>query len=205
MRVIDLTQTFDGDMPVYPGDRKPYLRRIAEREREGFIDHELLTTMHVGTHIDAKSHMIEGGEGIAEIPAERCIGRGHLLDCRGHATISGDLLDGRVIAPGDIVLLLTGLSAKFRKPEYFEDFPLVSEDFAKRVVDFGVSMLGMDSPGPDHAPYPVHRLLLSNGVLILENLTNLESLLGIEKFQVLALPLKLQADAAPARVVAVLE
>ena len=62
-------------------------------------------------------------------------------------------------------------------------------------------MVGMDTPSPDHAPYKVHKILLGNEILILENLTNLEQLLN-KNFEVIALTPKLEADAAPARVVA---
>lgn len=48
---------------------------------------------------------------------------------------------------------------------------------------------------------PVHKILLKNDILIIENLTNVEELEGKE-FKIHALPLKLQLDGAPARVVA---
>jgi kynurenine formamidase len=48
----------------------------------------------------------------------------------------------------------------------------------------------------------VHKILLSAELLIIENLTNLEALLGIDKFDVVALPAKLQCEAAPVRVIA---
>jgi arylformamidase len=54
---------------------------------------------------------------------------------------------------------------------------------------------------PDHEPFNVHKILLSAGVLIIENLTNLDELSGKE-FTVYALPVKLQIDGAPARVIA---
>jgi kynurenine formamidase len=48
----------------------------------------------------------------------------------------------------------------------------------------------------------VHKILLAKPVLIIENLTHLEKLAGVDSFEVFALPMKLEADAAPARVVA---
>ena len=35
MKIIDLTQTFTKDMPVYPGDPKPSLQRGANLEKDG--------------------------------------------------------------------------------------------------------------------------------------------------------------------------
>lgn len=80
---------------------------------------------------------------------------------------------------------------------------MVTDAFAQALVEAGVHMLGLDTPTPDRAPFPVHKILLGNGVLIAENLTNLEELLTVPSFIVFALPAKLQADAAPARVIAV--
>jgi len=60
----------------------------------------------------------------------------------------------------------------------------------------------MDTPSPDGPPFPVHKALLSEHILIIENLTNLDKLLEVNRFRVLAVPLKLKADAAPARVIA---
>lgn len=58
-------------------------------------------------------------------------------------------------------------------------------------------------PGPDlDKPWVTHKILLENEILILENLTNLDQLINIKDFEVIALPTKLQADAAPLRVIA---
>lgn len=54
---------------------------------------------------------------------------------------------------------------------------------------------------PDHKPFPIHRILLRNDILIIENLTNLKELIG-KKFKVYAFPINLQIEASPVRVVA---
>lgn len=203
MRFIDLTHTFDAKMPVYPGDPESSLTQIASIEKEGFSDHELHTAMHVGTHMDAPLHMIEHGMCLSEIPVERFLGKGHLIDAQGHERISGDLLDGVHIERGDIVLIMTGFSRKFRSKEYYTEYPELTSDCAERLVACGISIVGMDTPSPDRPPFPVHKILLGNGILIIENLTNLEALLNVPTFTVSALPMKLAADAAPVRVVAI--
>ncbi|MFC3748626.1 hypothetical protein [Paenibacillus sp. GCM10012306] len=57
-------------------------------------------------------------------------------------------------------------------------------------------------PSPDRFPFEIHKYLLSNDVLILENLTNVDALLGKEKFEVMALPLRIRSDSAISRVIA---
>ena len=61
----------------------------------------------------------------------------------------------------------------------------------------------MDMPDPDYPPYKYHKKFLKAGILILENLTNLQNLIGIDDFEVLALPLKIHAEASFVRAVCV--
>jgi kynurenine formamidase len=159
--------------------------------------------MHIGTHIDAPAHMFTGGASIADLPPEAFFGRGRLIDARQADVIGPELLDASPAASGDIVLVLTGFSERFGDPIYYSGYPEISEAFAAGLVARGVRMLGLDTPSPDRAPFQVHKLLLANGVLIAENLTNLAALAGLAAFDVVALPAKYAADGAPARVVAI--
>jgi len=163
---------------------------------------EVTTGMHVGTHLDAPLHMIPGGRSLPEIPPEKFFGRGVLIDAREKSQITVDLLTGTELQPGDAVLLHTGFSRHFREARYYQDFPTIAEDFAAALVAARIHLLGLDTPSPDRAPYPIHRQLLSAEIVIAENLTRLDRLLGIANFEVIALPVKFKAEAAPARVVA---
>lgn len=203
MRYIDLTRTVTDGMPVFPGDPPVRLVAAASVAVDGFADHQITAGMHAGTHLDAPAHMLSGAGGIADLPASAFFGRGCLIDARGHAAAGPELLDRACAGPGDIVLVLTGHANCFGSPAYYADYPEISARFAEALVARGVKMLGFDAPSPDRAPYPVHKRLLSQGVLILENLVNLEALIGVTAFDVVALPAKYAADAAPVRAVAV--
>jgi kynurenine formamidase len=63
-------------------------------------------------------------------------------------------------------------------------------------------MLGLDTPTPDQSPFLIHKILLGNEILIIENLTHTEELLEFPNFEIIALPLKIDADGSPARVIA---
>lgn len=202
MKLIDLTHTYTDNMPVYPGDPSPSLKPAASIPKDGYTDHKLKTLMHVGTHMDAPLHMIEGGKTMDEIPLEMFFGPGVLLDARGKTLIDESLVQGVAMEKGSIVLLYTGYFEKYRTSSYYEGFPKVSEGFAKEMVSQGVKIVGMDIIGPDDPPYPTHTMLLGHGILIIENLTNLDKLLEVKTFEVIALPMKLAADAAPVRVIA---
>lgn len=112
------------------------------------------------------------------------------------------LLKGNTIGKNGMVLVMTGHGQKFREPDYYTTYPEISEGFAKKLMDRGVSIIGMDTPSPDRPPFAVHKILLGNNVLIIENLTNLEALLDIPHFEVIALPAKFHTDAAAVRVIA---
>lgn len=200
-RLVDLTQTFTDNMPVFPGDPCARLYQTMGVTKDGFTDHKIESTMHVGTHIDAPLHMIEGGACICDIPLNQCTGKGHLIDARGKKTIDADVLQGHDIQAGDIVLIWTGWSDKFRDAVYYTDYPVLTSALGQTLVDKKIAMVGMDTPSPDHDPFPVHKILLSKGILIIENMTNLAALAD-QKFKIHAYPMKYQSDAAPARIVA---
>ncbi len=189
-------------MPVYPGDVTPTLRQIATVGTEGFSDFQLTSSMHVGTHIDAPAHMIDGGKNLLEVEPSQFFGRGVLIDARNISLITAEVLHGARLRAGDIVLVNTGWSVYFGQPRYYEDFPKVETSFADVLIAAGVSAAGFDSPSPDTAPFATHKKLLGHGILIIENLVNLERLLGVGEFEVVALPVKFAADGGLARVVA---
>lgn len=192
MTLIDLTQILNQSTPVYPGDPKPCFEQIASLPKDSFNDFKLTFGMHVGTHIDAPFHMIENGKKISEIESEKFIGRGVMVDFKN--------LSAYDIEEGDIVLIKTGFSDRFNSPEYFENYPQLPKEFAEELVKLKVKMAGFDSPSPDKPPFEIHKLLLGNGILIIENLTNFDKLVGKE-FEIMAFPTKFETDAAPARVI----
>lgn len=203
MKIIDLTHTFTDDMPVYPGDPKASLEQVAFIEKDTFNDHKISTVMHVGTHMDAPLHMIANGKKMNEIAPDRFIGKGVVIDVRGKQKIDVSVLNNIDIQEGSIVLLYTGFGSKYRTDDYFKGYPELGEDFAEKMAELKVKIVGMDILGPDYdKPWATHKILLGNEILIIENLDNLDQLLDVKDFEVIALPLKLKADASPVRVIA---
>jgi len=174
-------------MPVFPGDPPATLTPVANIDKAGYNDHEIKTYMHVGTHMDAPLHMIANGKKMDEISLDKFMGTG---------------VEDIDIKPGSILLIYTGFADKFGKPDYDHNQPTITEDFAQKAVELKVKIVGMDILGPDQPPFPTHKTLLGNEVLIMENLTNLDLLLNENNFEIIALPMKLHADAAPVRVLA---
>jgi kynurenine formamidase len=199
MAYIDLTHTFTSTMPVYPGDPETELTKL---DKDGIVDHVIKTGMHVGTHMDAPAHMLTDGKLLSEFPMDSFIGRGVIAQVFSREKIGRETLMGHKIKAGDIVLFNTGFYKKFMEPEYYAKYPAMNMDLAKELVKVGIKIVGLDTPSPDRAPYEVHKLLFEHDILIIENLTNLDPLLDVKKFEIIALPAKFETEAAPVRVVA---
>ena len=199
---IDLSLPLTDLMPVYPGDESPRLLKVNDLSLDGFNNFRLSTSMHTGTHIDGLMHLTKSKKFLSDIPLEKCVGTGCILNAVGKKNILLTKEYELLVKPQSIVLLHTGMSRLFGRKEYFYDYPIVSRELAQLFVKRKVKMICIDSPSPDRHPFDIHKLLLENNILIAENLTNINRLLSVKKFDVLALPLKIHADSSPARIIA---
>lgn len=193
MKYIDLTQPLNDKTPVYPGDPKTKITPSAMFDKDGYNDHYVCVGTHVGTHIDAPLHMLKGGKTLDTFPIDHFIGRGILVDEFN--------VNDAVIQAGDIVLFHTGWGKRYHDAKYFEDYQPLTEEVADYLISKKIKMIGVDMCSPDKSPFNVHKILLRNDILIIENLANLDQLIG-KQFTVYALPINLQLDAAQARVIA---
>lgn len=200
MKIVDLSVPLNENTPVYPGDPATKIAPAGVLEKDGYQDHYVSIGTHVGTHIDAPAHMVASGKTLDQIPAERFVGRGVYIKVENN-TFDLDAIKKVDIQQGDIVVFHTGLSDVYHDAKYFEDYPSVPEELAHYLVEKKISMVGLDTCSPDHDVFNAHKILLGGDVLIIENLTNLEQLAG-QEFEVYALPVKLEVDGAPARVIA---
>ena len=200
--LIDLTHTIIDMLPVYPGDDATRLFHTKKLDRDGYCYHRLETGMHSGTHIDFPMHLVESSKYASDFPLHNFIGKGCILDVRNLPVIKMKTDYTDKISENSILLLFTGQNEKFGSEEYFSNTPVIDEEFAFMLIEKKIKILGIDSPSPDRFPFMVHKLLLNNGIPIIENLTNLELLLDKANFEVIAFPLKIRADASIIRAVA---
>ena len=202
---IDLTRLMEDDMPVYPGDNPVFLSQNCFLTDDKYNNSLITTGMHSGTHIDGPRHLLENGLFLYEIPPERFSGKAVLLDVSGRGRAIGikktDMPDIQTI---DIIVFRTGWGGRWGKGDYFTDYPVFHESWVEIICGSNIKMILFDSPSPDRYPFPVHTGILSNGILIGENLTNLDSLPERSSFELYAFPLKVKADSAPARILACL-
>lgn len=202
---IDLSQSIIHDMPIHPYDDKVSLYQDRFLDKDKYVNFRLEIGMHSGTHIDTPMHLTDRETYINEISLDRFIGRGVLLDVRNKRNINFEDYYHDMVQEDDIVLLYTGHSDKYGAEGYYADQPIVGMELANFFVKKKIKMLGMDLPSPDNYPFDIHKILLANNILIIENLTNLSELIDVKNFDVIAFPLKIRAEASMARVVACID
>lgn len=191
----------------------PELRSVMNLEEHPFAMSEITISSHVGTHLDAPNHFIAGGEAIDEIPLERVIGPGVVLDVAGetNTAIGAEHLAaaGPEPRPGEMVLLRTGWEEKSESPAYFEH-PYFSDSAVAWLLDHEIGLLGMDLITPEmpekvregEFTWPVHNALMHADVLVLENACNMAGLRR-RRVEVIAAPIPVVgADGAPVRLLA---
>jgi arylformamidase len=211
---VDLTRLLRNDMPRIAFFPSPRFERIMAMPQDRLNVTELQMVAHIGTHLDAPSHFIPGGPDIDEIPLDRFYGPGVVWSLPGmepFAEIGPEAFESASPAVGrdEIVLLDTGWARHFGTATY-DQHPSLTVEAARWLVEHQVKAIGFDFPTPDLGyerrgegfDWPVHQVLLSNGVLIGEHLTNVDQLAG-ERVEVFCLPLHIDgSDGGPARVIA---
>jgi kynurenine formamidase len=210
-KIIDLTHNIEGGMPIFPGDPSLAIERVSTIATRGYNLSKITMGSHNGTHFDAPLHFVEGGVGVDQVPLKLLIGDAVVLDLTylkpGQPVTLNDLKKfDKKIKRGDIVLLCTGMSKLWGDPKFLTNYPFLTQEVAEWLVKKGVKSVGMDWLSIEqygNAKAPVHHILLSKGVPIIESLANLEKIKGRRIFFV-CLPIKLKdVDGAPARAVAV--
>jgi kynurenine formamidase len=200
MKLFDLTMPIDERTPTYPGDPKQEIEQIATIEKDGWTEKRLTFNSHFSTHIDAPIHMVKGGKKLTDFPLEKLIGEAVVIDVRGQKEIVADLEN---VKEDDIVFFFTGQTDKAYSDNFFKNEPVISMETAKGLIKKKAKIIGIDSFTPDHEPFEIHKLLLGNDILIVENLINLKELSG-KRFQCFILPLNIaEADGAPCRVIGI--
>lgn len=207
-RVVDLTRPITDGLRAHVTTSVVPLQRIGESADrfdppcEGFSSNLLVMSDHCGTHVDAPSHFIRDGACVDEIEPDTLIGPAVVCDLtssRGPEITADDLRGVAELArDASIVLLHTRRNDARGKG--------IDLGAAELLARSGVKAVGTDHSGIDdtrNRGRPGHMVLLGAGVPLVENLTNLDRLLG-RRFLFVALPLRLEdGTGSPVRAVAI--
>lgn len=211
MHLIDLTHPIAPGMTVYPGTEPPIIEEICTIAAHGFREKRLDFYSHTGTHIDAPAHMLATGKTLDMLALSTYFGTACLYSHRGTANITREHLASLadLLARVDFLLIATGWHTYWATPAYFTDFPTLTEEAAQWLMNFHLKGVGVDtiSVDPvDSQSFPIHTALLTNELIIIENLTNLASLPATDTFSFSCLPLHIvDADGSPVRAVALID
>jgi len=225
--IIDLTQEIYTGMPVYPGHAKTVIWEHMSHEESGrmlgtefsYQSSGLMMCDHGPTHIDSVSHLSPdpNAPSVEEIPLNNCITSAICIDVSdvarqtqfGAEKIEGELDRwGLKIRQGDTVLFHTGHYAKYYgTPEYATHQPGLNKEATEYIIDKGAINFGVDNTSPDmflDKTYPCHMVCRERQITHIENLCNLEKLIG-KRFTFIALPLRIRkGTGSPVRAVAIL-
>lgn len=221
MKIVDLTMPLFSGTVVWPGFPKLKVTayKTFEKDRHRLTKIDDFTT-HTGTHIDAPSHLLRDGKNLDDIPLERLIGDGVVLDiAKGELGVIGpnDLEKAQPpeVRKNDIVLIHTGWGSKWftEDSEYlFSKRPGLSVEGAEWLTNRCVKAVGIDTFAPQigglvdiKTEKTVHTVFMEKEIIIVEQLMNLQELAGRRcRIEIIPLPIK-GAEGAPARVLAFVE
>jgi kynurenine formamidase len=232
-KIVDMTYPFSAETHHWPTAKPFHLEKVAEgRAPAGFwySSYNYGGSEHVGTHLDAPFHFAEGKWTTEQIPLDKTIGPGVVIDIRRKAEKNPDYvlqvedlrgwekIRGRMPA-GSIVLVYTGWG-KFwgdRKRYFGTDepgnvadlhFPGLSKEAAEFLVkQRKIKAVGIDTPSIDHGPsreFLAHQILGAANAPIFENVASLDRL-PAKGATIFAAPMKIKGGSgAPLRIFALL-
>ena len=201
----DVTVTIDSTVPTNLGDPS-IKRRVVQAIADGKpADVSLLTlSSHIGTHVDAPSHLIPGGKTVDALDLTAMVGPARVVLFDEPGAITAEFLE-RVdsLAANERILFKTGNSLLWEKRGFTEEYVGLSVDAANWLITKGVRLVGIDYlsiDAPGDANLPVHRALLANDIVVVESLNLRQIPEG--HYQLVCLPMKVGgSEGAPARVI----
>jgi kynurenine formamidase len=233
-RIVDLTHSFDEATIFWPTEPGFQLQRgpagVTDRGYY-YAANRFSTAEHGGTHIDAPIHFYQDHFTVDQIPLERLIGEGVVVDVTEACAASRDYQigvddlraweekQGRVLADV-IVLLRTGygrywpdrrqyLGTEAKGPDAVAElhFPGLHPDAATWLVEHrAVRAVGIDTASIDYGQsrqFGSHVKLCEHNVPALENVANLDQL-PLTGVTIIALPMKIAGGSGgPTRIVAI--
>ncbi|MBS7635708.1 cyclase family protein [Candidatus Bathyarchaeota archaeon] len=225
-KIIDLSHQLFNDMPSYPSLPKFRISQLKVVDRNG-SNVSIITSMHthMGTHIDLPLHVFPGSRSLDEYSLEDLSGEGVVIDLtykkEGGEIDEEDLIKYRShIKRGNMLFLFTGWSKKRGLTStYMFEWPYLNEEAARFLVKRGIKILGTDGlsvgslggkavgsePASVSSSRRVHRTLLGAGILLVEEVANLDKILmgkNVAKAFFIIAPLSIKGvEASPCRVI----
>ncbi|XP_059143101.1 isatin hydrolase-like [Physella acuta] len=218
--IIDLSHPLSHNTIYWPGQPK-FNRTVvvmgSNKDKVWIEVGAFSSGEHGGTHIDAPRHFSPHSYDLKDLPLEHTIAEGVMIDARAEAALNNDYqltveklkaweTDHGRIPDKAAVLVNFGWTSRWSNPrEFFGTndvtnhttfhFPVVSAEAARWLLDHRhLKILAVDVPAPDgptDTTFPVHRLLLSQNIVIIENVMVPDSL-PARGFRLHAAPIRVE-------------
>jgi kynurenine formamidase len=177
--------------------------------------------LHTGSHVDFTRHVQENGETAADVSLERVFGEAVVVDLSfaepNHEITVADLeAHAPAFEPGDIVLVRTDWTEKHWGdfPTYYMESPYCSPQAAQWLVDKGAKAIGFDCfseycarlPDFTSEDFIIHKVILENGAILMQQLTNFSKLPTSDRFSFFGPFIKIRGgEGSPARFFALID
>ena len=208
MKIYDLSHQISEKMPVFPGEKEPVINVQSTYSENGYLTHEICFNTHVGTHIDSPAHIIEKGKKLEDLKPEKYFGKAFSYMHNGSEKIEKsefEEIEG-IISSVDFLIINTGWYKFWRSEKYFSGYPVMTVEAARYLCGFNLKGIGVDTISVDRIEsdeLPVHKTLLKNETIIVENMTNLDNIKS-KIFFLSVMPLNVKdTESMPARAVAI--
>jgi arylformamidase len=203
-QIYDITRTLNPRLAIWPGDTPFAAEKQQEMDQGELVNLTVLTvSSHIGTHVDAPYHFVNGDLTMEQVP---------LKIYAGPATVVTVTPKAGPLTPADFPnldwtrverLLVHSAASNNPLDRFVPDFVYPSPELADWLGRHGVVLFGSDAPSMDAFNSEVlvgHQALRRNRVAILEGLLFKDVPDG--EYELIALPLKIEGgDGSPVRAI----
>ncbi|HWE62270.1 MAG TPA: cyclase family protein [Chloroflexota bacterium] len=220
-RIVDLTVTIGPETLSPPSVNKRLTLTASYRGPGYWRASTVEMVLRTGSHVDFSAHVAEGGEVAADVTLDRLCGPALVLDFSDLGadqpiTLDAVVARGQAVRHGDIVLVRTGWTEQMwgTFPDYYLHSPYCEPAAALWLVERGARAIGFDCfseycarlPDFTSEDFMVHKVILENGAILMQQMTNLSSLPLDRRVQFFAPCIKMTgAEGSPARFFALLD
>ncbi|WP_431804625.1 cyclase family protein [Microbacterium sp. bgisy203] len=193
LSVVDLSHPIRAGLVTYPGLPAPEITPFLTRENSRatyapgteFAMDVITMIGNTGTYLDSPFHRYLDGPDLAGLDLSTLVGlRAEVFHLTEAWTAERRGIGPEAFADRDLqgaaVLIHTGWDRHFGAPEYGRGAPFLTAEGARRLIDDGATLVGIDSVNIDDTESggerPAHTLLLGAGVHVVEHLTRLGDL-----------------------------